>query len=159
MDQDETWQAGRPRPRPHCVRWRPSSHAKRGTVAPLSKFTGTGFAYVCIICGPCLLSPNGLIHQDALGTEIGLGPCHIVLDGDPDPPSQRGTDPPFSAHVCCGSGHMAGWIEMQVGREAGLSPGDIMLDGDPALPPKRGTAPNFRPTSVVAKWLHGSRCH
>ena len=75
-----SWYAGRPQPRPHRVRWRPSSHAERGTVAPLSKFKGTGFAYVCIICGPCLLSPNGLIHQDALGTEIGLGPCHIVLD-------------------------------------------------------------------------------
>jgi len=24
MDQDETWQAGRPRPWPHCVRWGPS---------------------------------------------------------------------------------------------------------------------------------------
>jgi len=23
-DQDETWHAGRPRPRPHCVRWGPS---------------------------------------------------------------------------------------------------------------------------------------
>jgi len=26
-------------------------------------------------------------------------------------------------------------------------------------PPQRGTAPNFRPISVVAKWLGGSRCH
>ena len=25
--------------------------------------------------------------------------------------------------------------------------------------PKRGGAPNFRPISVVAKWLDGSRCH
>ena len=25
MDQDGTWQAGRPRPRSHCIRWRPSS--------------------------------------------------------------------------------------------------------------------------------------
>ena len=25
MDQDETWHGGRPRPRSHCVRWRPSS--------------------------------------------------------------------------------------------------------------------------------------
>jgi len=34
----------------------------------------------------------------------------------------------------------------------------IVLDGDPA-PPKSGTAPNFRPMSVVAKWLDGLRCH
>jgi len=25
MDQDETWHGGRPRPRPHCVRWGPIS--------------------------------------------------------------------------------------------------------------------------------------
>jgi len=25
MHQDETWNAGRPRPWPHCIRWRPSS--------------------------------------------------------------------------------------------------------------------------------------
>jgi len=26
-----------------------------------------------------------------LGTEVGLGPCDIVLDGNPAPPTQRGT--------------------------------------------------------------------
>ena len=26
-----------------------------------------------------------------LGTEVGLGPGHIVLDGDPAPPTERGT--------------------------------------------------------------------
>ena len=31
VDKDETWQAGRPRPRPHCVRWGPSSPEKGGT--------------------------------------------------------------------------------------------------------------------------------
>ena len=33
MDQDATWYGGRPRPRPHCVRWGPSS-PERGTAAP-----------------------------------------------------------------------------------------------------------------------------
>jgi len=37
-----------------------------------------------------------------LGTEVGLGPGHIVLDGDPAPPRQEGHRPPCSAHVCCG---------------------------------------------------------
>jgi len=47
-----------------------------------------------------------------------------------------------------------------LGMEVGLDPSDIVLDGDPALPPQNGgTAPNFRPMSVVAKWLDGSRCH
>jgi len=30
LDQDATWYEGRPRPRPHCVRWRPS-FPRRGT--------------------------------------------------------------------------------------------------------------------------------
>jgi len=37
-----------------------------------------------------------------LCTKVGLDPGHIVLDGDPTPPPQRGTAPQFSAHVCCG---------------------------------------------------------
>jgi len=39
-----------------------------------------------------------------LGTEIGVGPSDIVLDGDPAPPTQRGTAalPIFSALVYCG---------------------------------------------------------
>ena len=41
----------------------------------------------------------------------------------------------------------------------GSSHGDFVLDGDQAPLPKRGgTIPNFRPISIVAKRLHGSRC-
>jgi len=41
-----------------------------------------------------------------LGTEVDLGRGHIVLDGDPAPPRERGTTalPLFSAHVYCGHG-------------------------------------------------------
>jgi len=39
--------------------------------------------------------------------------------------------------------------------EVGLGSGYIVLDGDP----QRGTAPNFRPMSVVAKQVDGSRYH
>jgi len=48
---------------------------------------------------------------------------------------------------------------MKLGMEEGLDPGHTVLDGDPAPLPQRGTAPNFRPVSVVAKRLDGSRCH
>jgi len=38
-----------------------------------------------------------------LGTKVGLGPGHIVLDGDPAPPlSKKRAHPEFSAHVSCG---------------------------------------------------------
>jgi len=38
-----------------------------------------------------------------LGTEVGLGQDHIVLDGDPVAPQKgRHIKPQFSAHVYCG---------------------------------------------------------
>ena len=79
-----------------------------------------------------------------LGTEVGLGPDDIVLDGDPAPPPQ------FTAHVYCGQ--TAGWIKMAL-VEVGLDSSHIVLDGDPArrlyvrwvpsLPPQNGRSPQF----------------
>ena len=93
-----------------------------------------------------------------LGTQVGLGPSHIVLHGDTARPSQKGRSPQFAAHVCCVQ--TAGWIKMLLGTEVGLGPGDFMLDGDPASPPQKGAEPppSFWPMSVVAKLLDGSRC-
>jgi len=92
-----------------------------------------------------------------LGMRVGLGPGHIVLDGDPAPLPKRGRSPQFSAHTCCGQ--MAGWIKMTLGTEVGLSPGDIVLDGDPAPLPQKWAEPPifgpFRPMSIVAKQLDG----
>ena len=97
-----------------------------------------------------------------LGKEIGLGPGHIVLDGDPAPhpslPPKRG-HPQFLANACCGE--TAGWIKMPVGSEIDLGPSQIVLNGDPAPPfppPKKGH-PNFWPMSVVKKRMDGSICH
>jgi len=76
----------------------------------------------------------------ALGMEVGLGPFHIVLDGDTAPLPTKGEQPPqFSAHLYCGQ--TAGCIKMPLGMEVGLSPGDFVLDGNPAPYPKRGEAP------------------
>ena len=95
-----------------------------------------------------------------LGTEVGLGSGHIVLDGDPASPPNRAQPPNFLAHVRCGQ--VAGLIKMPLVREVGLSPSDNVLDGDPAPLPKRRRSPpppNFRPMSVVTRRLDGSRCH
>jgi len=51
MDQDETWLAGRPRRRTHCVRWGPSYPPPKGHSPP--------------IFGPYLWWPNGCMDQDA----------------------------------------------------------------------------------------------
>jgi len=75
--------------------------------------------------------------------EVGLGPGHIVLDGDSTPPPQKGgTAPQFLAHVCCIQ--TAGWIKMPLGTKVGLSPGHIVLYGDPA-PPKGHSPPVLPP--------------
>jgi len=93
-----------------------------------------------------------------IGRKVGLGPSDIVLHGDPAALPKRGQSPQFWAHDYYGQ--TAGWIKMPLGMEVGLGPGHIVLDGDTApLPRKGGTAPNFRPVSIVAKRLDGSKCH
>jgi len=73
--------------------------------------------------------------------EVGLGPGHIMLDGDRAPSPKKGAElTQFSAHFYCGQ--TAGCIKMPLGMEVGLSPGDFVLDGDPA-PPKKGHSPQF----------------
>jgi len=74
-----------------------------------------------------------------LGLEVGLSPGHIMLDGDPAPPT--GHSPSFLARVF--SGQTTGWIKMPLGTEVDLSPGYIALDGDPAPPEKGAAAPLF----------------
>jgi len=74
MDQDETWHGGRLQPRPHCVRWGPSSPSQRGTAPQF-------LAHVCY-------GQTADWIKVPLGTELGLGPGHIVLDGDPAPPKK-----------------------------------------------------------------------
>jgi len=101
-----------------------------------------------------------------LGMEVGLGPGHIVLDGDHVTPPKKDAQPPqykykykyrpicnapispskkteseaeFLAHVYCDQ--TAGWIKMTLGTEVGLGPCHVALDGDPA--PPQGHRPQF----------------
>jgi len=72
----------------------------------------------------------------ALDMEVGLGPGHIVLDGDPSPLPKKGAEPsPISAHFYCRQ--TVGCIKMPLCLEIGLSQGDFVLDGDPAPLPQR----------------------
>jgi len=114
---------------------------------------------ICPVCPVCLSVT--LVYcghtvgqiKTKLGTQVGLGPGHIVLGGDLAPLSEMGTAPQFSANICCGQ--IAAWIKMSLGIEVGLGPGDFVLDGDPAPPPKRGgrAPPNFWPMFIAAKRL------
>ena len=127
-DQDGTWHEGRPWSSRHCARWRHSSPPQRGIAPQFSTH---------IYCGQMA----GWI-QMPLDTEVGLGPGHIVLDGDPahcPPPQRRGHSPQFLANVYCGK--TAGWIKMPLGMDVGRGPGHIVLDGAQLPPQKKGAQP------------------
>jgi len=89
-----------------------------------------------------------------LGTELGLGPGDIMLDGDPAP-LKKGHRPPISGPCLLWPN---GWVDQDatIGMVLSLGPGHIVLDGDPS--PERGTAPNFRPMSCGQTKIGGLYC-
>jgi len=127
------------------VRWGAASPSPQKEAEPRSLFLAD------IYCGQMAEWINM-----PLGTEVGLGPGDIVLDGDPAP-FQKGHSPQFLAHVRCGQ--TAGWIKMPLGMEVDLCSGDVVLDGTELPLQKRAETPNFRPMSIVAKWLDASVYH
>jgi len=88
-----------------------------------------------------------------LVTHVGFGPGHIVLDGNPAAPPQRGTARNFLPMLVVAKRldglRYATWY--------GLGPGDFVFDGDPSTRRKTGTPtpPNFWPMSIEAKRLEG----
>jgi len=87
-----------------------------------------------------------------LGTEVGLGPDHIVLDRDRSPPRKGAQQPLLSRFTDAGKACRGmrpykprpmsivakqlngSGIRMPLSTDIGLDPGDIVLYGDPALP-------------------------
>ena len=189
MDQDETWHAGRPWPRPHCLRWGSSSPAPKGAQPPFS---------VHVRCG----QTAGWI-KIPLGAEVGLSRGDFVLDGDPAPLPKKGVEPPiFSPFLLWPNGWMnqdATWYGRRprprlhcarwgpsLPRKKWAQPHQLLAHvccgqtavciripfgtevslslGDIVLdgtqrPSLKGHTPNFRPMSIVAKRLDGLRCH
>jgi len=94
---------------------------------------------VLSVCNVGVLWPNGWMDQDEswhIGRPL---PGHIVLDGDPSPPLQRGTAPQFSAHICCGQ--IARWVKVPRDMEVGLGPGDFGVRWGHSSPPQKGAEP------------------
>jgi len=117
---------------------------------------------VCLSC-PAVLSVTfvycgqkvGQI-KTKLGMQVGLGPDHIVLDGDPGLPSpNKGQSPPpiFVPCLLCPNGSMDQDATWCGGRP---QPKRHCVSWGAAAPPKRGQTPNCWPMSIVAKRLHGS---
>ena len=65
----------------------------------------------------------------APGREVGLGPDHIVSDGNLVSPSAK------EDHVYCRQ--TGGWIKMPLGTKLGLDPGHIVLHWDPVTPAQK----------------------
>jgi len=127
MDQDVTWYGGRPRPRPHCTRWGPRSPPQKGegicpppNFRPMSIVAKRLDGWIKMPLGIQMgtqfpLPPKGHSSQFSahvccckmaawikisLGMEVGLGPGHIVLDGNPAPPPQKGGTAPSIFGPC-----------------------------------------------------------
>ena len=88
-----------------------------------------------------------------LGTEVGLGPGQIVLDGNPASPQKSGAQQPhFSAHVLWPNG----WMDQDATWYGGRPrPRPHCVRWEPSSPPKgaqqHSSPPSFRPMSIVAK--------
>ena len=74
-----------------------------------------------------------------LGMQIGLGPGHNVLGGDPAPPPLKGHSPPiFGPYLLRPNGCMDQDV---IGMEVGLGPGDCVRCGPRSPSPKGGAGP------------------
>jgi len=95
-----------------------------------------------------------------LGVEVGRGPGHFVLDGDPAPLPKGGRAPfpsNFRPMFIVAKG-MDGSRWHLAWRWA-LVHATYCARWGPSSPPKRAELPlNFRPIFIVAKRLDGSRC-
>jgi len=140
MDQDGFWHGGRPQPRRLCVKWGPSPFPKRGRSSP-PQFSAH------VYCG----QTAGWIRM-ALGMEVGLGPGHIVLDGDThSSPSQKGAEPPPQFWPYSIVAKRLYGSRCHLVRRLALAQATLCLMGS-QLPPKGAQPPVF---GSCLLWLNG----
>jgi len=104
IDHDETWCGGRPQPGHIALDGDPALPSLKGQTGQSPQFSNN------VYCGQ-----TADWIKMPLGTEIGLSPGDIVLDGDPSslPLTKGDTSPQFFAHLCCGQ--TPGLIKMPLG--------------------------------------------
>jgi len=89
--------------------------------------------------------------------EVGLGAGHIVLDGDPAPLPKKGAESSiFGLFLLWPNGWMHQDATWYGGRP---QPRRLCVRCGPSPLPIKGRSPHFLTMSIVAKRLHGSRCH
>ena len=135
MDQDETWNAGRPRLGHILLDGDPAPPKKRAQ-PPNFRL--------------CLLWPNVWMNQDTSWYGGRPWPRPRCVKWGPGSP-EKGHCPQFLAHVYCGQ--TAGWIKVPLGTKVFLGPDNILLDADPApAPTQRVQPPIF---GVFLLWPNG----
>jgi len=107
----------------------------------------------CPVCDVGVLWPNRLTDQDeTIGMQVGLGPGHIALDGDPAFPPSKEHSPPNFRPISVAAKWLQCCIDQDAtGMEVGLGPCDFVLDGDPTPPPQKRTPATRVPCSNAAK--------
>ena len=137
MDQDETWQASRLRPRSHSATSGPSSPPPKGHSPP--QFSAH------VYCGKQL-------YVSEYSMEVGLGPGDVVLDGAAA--LLKGTQPPVFGPCLL-------WPNSWMDKDATWYPSRPQprphcVRRGPSSLRERGTAalPSFRPMSIVAMVAH-----
>jgi len=106
------------------------------------------------ILGPCLLWPNGWMDQDSTWYGGRTQPRPHYARWRPSSPQIGGTAPIFGPCLLWPNGWMdqdATWYD---GRPR--SGQHCVRCGVRTLLPQAAQSPNFRPVSVMAKWLEGS---
>jgi len=161
---------------PHLILGPNGVHTPNGISIGSAVFGGPfvkrfALCYQTVVCLSCfsVCPVCDLVHcgqtvgriKMKLGTQVGLGPSHNVLDGDPAPPPPKwGRAPPqFSAHFYCGQ--TAGCIMMPLGMEVGLNPRDFVLNEDQAPSPKgegAGAAAPYQSPQFMAHVLRPNGC-
>ena len=131
---------------------------------------------VCLSVCPVCLSVTLVYCGQTVGwiemklvMQVDLSPGHIVLDGDPAPPSpKRHSSQIFGPCLLWSNGWMDKEFKMPLGMEVGFGPGHIVLDVDRAPPPPKGHSPpifgpcllwpNGHPSQLLLSTCSRSQC-
>jgi len=160
MDQDATWYRGRPGPTQHCVRCGPGSPSPKGVQPPIfiqvhyGQMAGWTTSYpqkkghthphpilAHVYCG----QTAGWIKMP-LGTEVDLGPGHILLDGVPAP-RKKGHSSPHVFSPCLL------WPRSPISATAELLFSDIFSDLRCWFGVKKSIWPVKKLSDEVPAWL------
>jgi len=146
MDQNETWREGRPRPMPHCVRWRLSfpqkGHSPQFLASP-KRGTAPNFWPMSVVAKRLWYGGRPR-------------PRRLCVRWEPSPPKKGHSPPIFSPCLFWPNGSMDEDATSYGGRP---QPRQHCVRWGPSSPSKGAQPPSVWPMSIVAKRLDASGYH